>query len=319
MSKTFIGIDVSKDRLDAYARPIGDIQKFTNDGPGIQELVAWARKHQPERIILESTGPYSQEALTALLLESLPAVIVNARQARDFANGLGRLAKTDAIDARDLAYFGEVVVTKVRPLESQEMQDLRSILDRRVQLVGMVASEKNRRQATKQPLVIQNIDKVIVYLKKQIEDLEKQMGDIIQSSATFKAKDEILQSITGIGDQVSRTLLAHLPELGTQNRQKITALVGLAPYNNDSGRHNGDRHIRGGRGKVRIALYQAAISAVRHNSAMKEFYAKLRAKGKEAKVALIAVARKILVLANALLREMKPYNDRANSICPKNA
>ena len=318
MSKTYLGIDVSKDHLDAYARPVGDTHQFANDEAGIAELVAWAKRHQPERIIFESTGHYGKQAVTALLLECLPAVIVNARQARDFANGMGRLAKTDPIDARDLAHFGEVVPTKVRPLESQEMQDLRSILDRRGQLVGMVAAEKNRRQATRQLLVVKNIDTVIAYLKAQIADLEKRMDDLIQDTETFQAKDEILQSITGIGPQVSRTLIAHLPELGTQSRQKIASLVGLAPYNNDSGRHSGDRHIRGGRGKVRIGLYQAAVAAIRHSPSMKAFYANLRARGKEARVALIAVARKLLVLANALLRDMKPYDPRANPICPIN-
>jgi transposase len=317
MNKTYLGIDVSKDHLDAYARPGGDTCQFTNDDVGIAALVGWAKKHQPERIIFESTGHYSKPAVTALLLESLPAVVVNARQARDFANGLGRLAKTDPIDARDLAHFGEVVPTKVRPLESQEMQDLRSMLDRRNQLVGMVAAEKNRRQATRQPLVVKNIDAVIAYLKRQIADLEQRMDDLIQDTETFKTKDDILQSITGIGPQVSRTLLAHLPELGTQNRQKIASLVGLAPYNNDSGQHRGDRHIRGGRGKVRIGLYQAAVASICHNPVMKAFYAHLRAQGKAARVALIAVARKLLVLANALLRDMKRYQPIANSICMK--
>lgn len=319
MSKTYLGVDVSKDHLDAFARPCGETQQFTNDDAGIAELVTWARKHLPERIIFESTGHYSKPAYTALLLESLPAVIVNARQARDFANGLGRLAKTDSIDARDLAHFGEVVPTVVRPLESQEMLDLRSILDRRGQLVAMVAAEKNRRQATRQPVVLKNIDTVIAYLKAQIAELEQRMDRLIERTATFQAKDEILQSITGIGPQVSRTLIAHLPELGTQTRQKIASLVGLAPYNNDSGRHSGDRHIRGGRGKVRIGLYQAAVSAIRHSPVMKAFYANLRARGKAARVALIAVARKLLVLANAMLREMKPYDPRANSNCPEKA
>ena len=316
MSKTYLGIDVSKDHLDAYARPGGESCQFTNDDVGIAALILWSKKHQPDRIIFESTGHYSQPAYTALLLESLPAVIVNARQARDFANGLGRLAKTDPIDARDLAHFGEVVPTKVRPLESQEMQDFRSMLDRRNQLVGMIAAEKNRRQATRQPLVLKNIDAVIAYLKRQIADLEQRMDKLIHDSEAFQAKDDILQSITGIGPQVARTLLAHLPELGTQSRQKIASLVGLAPYNNDSGLHRGDRHIRGGRGKVRIGLYQAAVAAIRHSLTMKAFYAHLRARGKASRVALIAVARKLLVLANALLRDMKPYDPRANSICP---
>jgi transposase len=315
MSVTYSGVDVCKDYLDAHIRPIGESRRFTNDESGIKELVAWLKKYQPERIVFESTGHYQKAAVTALLLESLPAVVVNARQARDFAKGMGVLAKTDRIDARTLAHFAELVPTTVRPLESKEMLDLRGLLDRRQQLVGMMSAEKNRRQATEQSAIIRTIDALIKYLKKQIADLEKRMDALIEASEAFRAKDEILQSITGIGPQVSRTLLAHLPELGTRSRQSITGLVGLAPYNNDSGQQNHDRHIRGGRSKVRIGLYQAAISAVRHNNVLKDFYTKLRSHGKKTKVALIAVARKILVLANALIRDMVPYQAQANSVC----
>jgi transposase len=269
MTVTYSGVDVCKDYLDAHIRPLGESRRFANDEAGIKELVAWVKKYQPERIVFESTGNYQKAAVTALLLENLPAVVVNARQVRDFAKGMGVLAKTDRIDARILAQFAELVPTTVRPLESKEMQELRGLLDRRQQLVGMMSAEKNRRQASELPLVIRNIDAVIKYLKKQIADLEKRMDALIEASEAFRAKDEILQSITGIGPQVARTLLAHCPELGTRSRQSITGLVGLAPYNNDSGQQNQDRHIRGGRGKVRIALYQAAISAVRHNNVLK--------------------------------------------------
>ena len=314
MSRTFIGVDVSKDQLDATVRPTDERIHFANDPAGIEALVAWAKPLAPDRIVFESTGHYQKKAVGALLAASLPAVVVNARQVRDFAKGMGKLAKTDTIDAGVLAHFGEVVPTTVRPLESQEIIEFREIYDRRGQLVKMLAAEKNHRHVGGCKPVLKNIETHIAYLEKQIESLEDRMDAIVAASEAFRAKDEILQSIVGIGPQVSRTLLVHLPELGMSSRQKITALVGLAPYNDDSGNQSRGRHIRGGRNKVRTGLYQSAISAIRHCPEMRAFYAQLKARGKASKVALVAVARKILVLANALLRSMKPYEPRSNSV-----
>jgi transposase len=321
MSRILVGVDVGKDYLDAHARPAGCHQRFDNTPAGIEQLLAWVRAVQPERVVFESTGPYQKAAVGALLTAGLPAVVVNARQVRDFAKGLGQLAKTDTIDAGILAHFGEVVATVVRPLPPQEVQEFRDLCDRRQQLVHMLATEKNRRHAAKggSAKVLKNIDKHIAFLERQIEDLEQRMDTLVSASETFKAKDEILQSIVGIGPQVSRILLVHLPELGQGRRQAITALVGLAPFPDDSGTHSGLRHIRGGRGKVRIALYQAAVAAIRYCPRMRTFYASLKARGKASKVALIAVARKLLVLANALLRDGKPYQPRTNSVCPQTA
>ena len=301
MNRTIIGIDVSKDTLEAHVRPAELRRRFANTAAGIAELVAWAQTQAPERIILESTGPYQKAAVGALLAAGLPAVVVNARQVRDFAKALGQLAKTDAVDAALIAHFGEVVPTTVRPLEAQDLRELRALYDRRSQLVRMLAAEKNHRHAAagSSPKVLKNIDKHIDYLEGQIHDLEVRMDRLVESSAAFKAQNELLQSITGIGPQVSRTLLAYLPELGQRTRQSIAALVGLAPFNDDSGQHTGQRHIRGGRSKVRIGLYQAAVAAIRHCPQMKAFYASLKARGKASKVAIVAVARKILVLANA--------------------
>jgi len=321
MSRILIGVDVCKDFLDAHARPAGVKQRFDNTPAGIEQLVAWVRTLAPERVVFESTGPYQKAAVGALLAADSPAVVVNARQVRDFAKGTGQLAKTDAIDAGILAHFGEVVATVVRPLPPKEVLEFRDLCDRRGQLVRMLAAEKNHRHAARGafPKVQKNIEKHIAFLERQIEDLEERMDRIVADSETFKARDEILQSITGIGPQVSRTLLVHLPELGSGSRPSIAALVGLAPFADDSGTSSRIRHIRGGRGKVRIALYQAAVAAIRYCATMKAFYASLKARGKATKVALIAVARKLLVLANALLRTMTPYDNRANSVCPKNA
>jgi transposase len=319
MHRTFIGVDVSQDYLDGYVRPTAVRQRFANTTAGIAELLAWVRPQAAERIVFESTGPYQKAAVGALLAQGLPVVVVNARQVRDFAKAMNYLAKTDAIDAAVIAHFGEVARTTVRPLESQETRDLRELYDRRGQLVRMLAAEKNQRHAATvaqaSPKVLQSIAKHIQYLEGQIRDLEQRLDQIVESSAAFQARNEILQTITGIGPQVSRTLLAHLPELGRYSRQAIAALVGLAPFNDDSGTHAGARHIRGGRSKVRVGLYQAAIAAIRHCPHMKAFYAALKARGKASRVAVIAVARKILVLANALIRDMVPYSAPANSVC----
>jgi transposase len=316
-----IGVDVSKDCLDATALPSLQKRQFANDPAGVAELVVWARELAPERIVFESTGHYQKLAVGALLAASLPAVVVNARQVRDFAKGLGILAKTDGIDPGVLARFGQVVPTTVRPLPAPEIQEFQELCDRRSQLVRILAAEKNHRHASggSSPKVLKSIDGHIAYLQKQIKALEDRLNRFVESCDAFRAKDEILQSVPGFGPQVSRTLLAYLPELGQGSRQTISALVGLAPYNDDSGLESHPRHIRGGRSKVRTALYQAAVVAIRYCAEMKDFYIRLKARGKATKVALVAVARKLLVLANALVRSMKPYEERANSVCPKNA
>jgi transposase len=319
MSRTIIGVDVSQDFLDVHARPKAEKRRFANTAAGIAELVVWAQPFAAERIVFESTGPYQKAAVAALLTAELPAVVVNARQVRDFAKAMNYLAKTDTIDAAVIAHFGEVAVTQVRPLESEEIRTLRDLYDRRGQLVHMLAMEKNQRHsatvARASTKVLQSIDKHIAYLEKQIHDLENRMDRLIESSAAFQSRNEILQTITGIGPQVSRTLLVHLPELGQYTRQAIAALVGLAPFNDDSGDHTGARHIRGGRAKVRVGMYQAAIAAIRHCPHMKAFYAALKARGKASRVAIIAIARKLLVLANAMIRDMTPYRAPANSVC----
>src|SRR5207249_11386311 len=249
-----------------HTLPIVLPKRLENQPAVIEQLVAWHRSLTPERIIFESTGPYQKAAVGALLAADLPAVVVNARQVRDFAKGTGQLAKTDVIDAAILAHFGEVVATVVRPLPPKEVLEFRDLCDRRSQLVRMLASEKNHRHAAQgaSPKVLKNIDKHMAFLERQIEDLEDRMDRIVAASETFKAKDDILQSIVGIGPQVSRSLLVHLPELGQGTRQSIAALVGLAPFAEDSGANSRIRHIRGGRAKVRIALYQAAVAAIRY-------------------------------------------------------
>jgi transposase len=317
MTRTWIGIDVSQHHLDVYVRPAHLRRRFDNTKDGIAELLDWIRPHAAERVVCESTGPYQKLLIGALLAAELPAVVANPRQVRDFAKGMGQLAKTDAIDAAIIAHFAELVPTTVRPLPSAELSELRELYDRRGQLVRMLAAEKNHRHAAthSSAKVRKNIDKHIDYLEAQIKTLEDRMDHLVESSAAFKAQNEILQSITGIGPQVSRTLIAYLPELGHRTRQSITALVGLAPFNDDSGQQKGARHIHGGRSKVRLGLYQAAIAAIRCCPVMRAFYTSLKGRGKASKVAIVAVARKILVLANALIRDHRRYAAPANSVC----
>ena len=314
MERSFLGVAVSKDYLDAATLASLQKRRFANDAAGVAELVAWARQLGPERIVFESTGHYQKLAVAALLAAALPAVVVNARQVRDCAKGLGVLAKTDAIDAGILARFGEVVPTTVRPLPAPAIQEFQERCDRRGQLVRILATEKNHRHASTAAKVLKSINAHIAYLEKQIKALEERLKRFVETCDAFRAKNEVLQSIPGVGPQVSRTLLAHLPELGQGSRQTIAALVGLAPDNDDSGQASRTRRIRGGRGKVRIGLYQAAVVAIRHCAEMKAFYTRLKSHGKATKVALIAVARKLLVLANALVRSMKPYEPRPNSV-----
>jgi transposase len=321
VDRTVIGIDVSKDHLDAATSSAGPTRRFPNDPAGIADLVAWAAGLAPDRIVFESTGAYQKAAVGALLAAGLPAVVVNARQVRDFAKGLGRLGKTDALDAGVLVRFGQVVPTTVRPLPAPAVAEFQQLFDRRAQLVRMLAAEKNHRHAhaAGSAKVRKSIDAHIAYLERQIQGLERQMDAFIEATEAYRAKDEVLRSIPGIGPQVSRTLLAHLPELGTGTRQTLAALAGLAPYNDDSGTQTGSRHIVGGRAKVRVGLYQAAVVAITHCPEMTAFYARLKARGKPSKVALVAVARKLLALANALLRTMMPYQTRANSVGPQSA
>lgn len=322
-SKVHVGVDVSKDRLDVHVRPNGLRRRFDNDADGIEKLVAWLKPFAPHRIVFESTGPYQKPAVAALLLADLPAVVVNARQVRDFAKGVGKLAKNDTIDAEAIAHFAEVVETTVREMPTAELEELTQLCNRRDQLVRMLVAEKNHKHAAAHgsPNVMRHIEKTIRWLESQILDIERRMNKIVRSSPTLKKKDDILQSIKGVGPQISRTLIVFLPELGQASRTEIASLAGLAPFDADSGRTKGARHIRGGRSKVRADLHMAAMSAICHITRMKEFYAALKARGKTTKAALVAVARKILVLANALMRTGARYdpNHPSNAESPRAA
>jgi transposase len=303
----FAGIDVSKDHLDLAVLPSGPARRFTNDEAGRAALVAVLRPLAPALVVLEATGGLQAALAAALGVAGLPTAVVNPRQVRDFARALGRLAKTDALDADTLALFAERVRPEPRPLPDQAAAALDALLTRRRQLIEMRVAESNRLAAAPTPEVSRNLKKHIAWLDRQVQHLDSELDAAIQASPLWRARDDLLQSVPGVGPGLSRTLLAELPELGALNRQQIASLAGLAPRNRDSGRLRGRRSIGGGRAGVRSALYMASLSAARYNPELRAFYRRLRAAGKLAKVGLVAVARKLLTILNAMIRDHRRW------------
>lgn len=303
----YVGIDVSKDALDVHTRPTGQADRVPNDPDGIAALAARPAVRAAALVVLEATGGYEHPAAAALAAAGVPVAVVNPRQVRDFAKATGRLAKTDAIDAAVLAHFAEAVRPAPRPLPDADTRRLAELLDRRRQLLGMRAMEANRLAQAADPAVRRDIRAHLRWLGGRLDRADRELAAAVQASPVWRAGDDLLRSIPGVGPVVSRTLLAEFPELGTLTRQQVAALAGVAPVNRDSGRRSGKRPIRGGRAGVRTAPFQAALSARRHNPALRAFADRLAARGKAAKVVLIAVARKLLVIANAILRSRTPW------------
>jgi transposase len=304
----FVGIDVSKGRLDAHVLPQGDAFAHDNDPHGIAALADRLAPLRPALVVLEATGGLEHPAAAALSAAGLAVAVVNPRQARDFAKAMGTLAKTDAIDAKGLAEFARRVTPPVRPLPDEQARAFEALLRRRRQLLEMRAAERNRLGLAVDRLERKSLQAHIDWLSRQLSQLDKELAAAVEASAVWRVNDELLRSIPGIGPVVSRVLIAALPELGTLDRQHIAALAGLAPVADDSGRHKGQRSIRGGRADVRCALYMAALSAARYNPALRAFASRLRAAGKAARVCLVAVARKLLVIANAVVRDQRPFD-----------
>ena len=306
-SPAYVGVDVAKDRLDVLCLPAGTAFAVPNDQAGIAGLVARLTALAPALVVLEATGGFEYPLAAALALAKLPAAVVNPRQARDFARATGRLAKTDTIDAHTLALFAEGVRPPVRPLPDDDARALDALMQRRRQLLEMRVAERNRLGVAFTARVRASLEAHIDWLSRQLERVDEELAGAIQASPVWRVKDELLQSIKGIGPAVSRTLLAALPELGTLSRQEVAALAGLAPLNRDSGTRRGQRCIGGGRAEVRSLLYMAALSASRYNPALRAFSERLRRAGKAVKVRLVAVARKLLTVANAVLRDGRPW------------
>jgi transposase len=304
----FIGIDVSKAHLDVAVRPSGAAFRVANDPAGTAELVARLGPLGPALIVLEATGGYELPAVAACQAAGLPVAAINPRQARDFAKGTGRLAKTDRIDAAALAHFAEAVRPEPRPAEPAERRALDALLTRRTQLIAMRVMESNRLETAADAAVRAGIERHVAWLDAESADVDRRLDEAVRASPAWRERDDLLRSIPGIGPVVSRTLLAALPELGALDGGRAAALAGLAPYARDSGSMRGPRAIRGGRPDVRRVMYLAALAASRRAGPLREFAERLRGRGKRAKVVLIAVARKLLTIANAVLRDRKPWD-----------
>lgn len=307
-TQTYVGIDVSKDRLDAASRGVEARFSMANTAAGIADLVKRVAKLKPVLVVLEATGGLELAAVTALAAAGLPVVVVNPRQVRDFAKSTGQLAKTDAIDAAILAHFGEAVRPEPRPLPEASTRELNALLQRRRQLIEMLVAEQNRLRSASS-IVRESVEQHVAYLKRLLKETDDDMSRAVRESPVWRETDEILQSAPGIGKVTARTLEASLPELGRLSGKQISKLVGVAPLNNDSGTKRGQRHIFGGRAHVRAALYMAALVAVQRNPVIREFYEHLLKEGKAKKVALTACMRKLLTMLNAMVKNKTHWDE----------
>ena len=303
----FVGIDVAKAHLDVAVRPSGGAGRFSNDEGGLTALVAYLQPFAPTLVILEATGGYEADAAAALALAAIPVVIINPRQVRDFARAIGRLAKTDDLDADLLARFGEAVRPEPRALPDAAHQTLTALVTRRRQLVEMLTAERNRLGLAR-GAVRRDIEAHIAFLQKRVQDADRELQHLLRNSPLWCAAEQRLRSVPGIGPTSTAVFLAELPELGRVSNREIAALVGVAPFNCDSGARTGVRTIWGGRATVRSALYMATLVATRHNPVIKAFYQRLVAMGKPRKVALVAAMRKLLTILNAMMRTQQSWS-----------
>lgn len=307
--KVAVGIDVSKDTIDVAYYPKKFSRIFPNNQEGFQQLVLVLKADPPAAIIFESTGCYHAQLAIALTAAGFSFSIMNPRQTSDFAKSIGRLAKTDKIDARDLAHYGAVIDVTPTVLPSELIRNYQALLVRRTQLIQFQVAEKNRLQQVASGMVKSNIEQHLAYLEKELDELDKQMTQLSDNSPELKEKQDIITSVPGVGIQTFRTICSFLPELGNCSRQTIGALAGVAPFNQDSGKFRGARTIYGGRAVVRQVVYMAALSAIRYNPVIKKFYDKLLAAGKKKKVAIVACMHKLLTILNTLLRTRTKWRD----------
>jgi transposase len=307
-SQVFVGLDVSKHKLDVAVRPTNRHFVVTNDDQGMKRLIRRLTNLNPQLIVLEASGGYEALALAALAEAQMPVALIKPQAARQFAGATGILAKTDKIDAQVLARFAEQLQPEPRPLADQTLQVLKATLQRRAQVVKMIGQEENRLEKTHLPSVRRDIQDHLAWLKRRHDDLNQELQDQIRQSPLWQDQDRLLQSVPGIGPAISLTIMARLPELGKLSGNKAAALVGVAPFNRDSGRSQGKRMIRGGRSYLRRMLYIAAVVASRCNPVIRAFYQRLRAAGKPKKLAHIACARKLVTILNAMVKNNQPWN-----------
>ena len=307
MERIYVGIDVAKDRLDVHVLPSREAFAVARDGEGLERLIERLAALAPALVVLEATGGYETVVASALAGAGLPLAVVNPRQIRDFARALGRLAKTDALDAQAIALFAERIHPEPRPLADAEARTLAELVQRRRQIVEMIGAEGNRRHRLGGKRMARRIDAHLAWLQKELSALEADLDDAIRGTPVWREAEDLLTSVPGVGDKLARTLIADLPELGQLDRKQIAALVGVAPLNRDSGHMRGKRTTWGGRAKVRAVLYMAALVAAHHNPVLTGFYQRLLAAGKAKKLALAAVMRKLLTILNAILRDKTPW------------
>jgi transposase len=308
-----VGIDVSKAMLDVALLPAGEVLQFGNDAAGIEELGKKLKSSAVDLVVMEATGGYETAVATALVGAGLRVAVVNPRQIRDFAKATGRLAKNDRIDAQVIAAFGQAIEPEIVRLPDEDAREMEALLVRRRQLVSMRVQEINR-LGLMQGAMRKSIKAHIDWLEREIDKLDVDLTAKLRSSPAWRAKDELLRSLKGIGPITSRTLLVGLPELGQLDRRAIAALVGLAPFNRDSGVMRGRRSIYGGRSQVRTLLYMAATTAIRSNPVIRAFYERLRSRGKPHKVATVACMRKMLTILNAMVRQSTPWTPERNPV-----
>jgi transposase len=309
MGQTFIGIDVSKDRLDVHVLPSEEAFAVGRDSEGLVALIERLGSLDIHLAVLEATGGFEQTVAAALVAAKIPLAVVNPRQIRDFARATGKLAKTDALDAKAIANFAAKVQPEPRPVPDEQARALGELIARRRQVIDMMTAERNRRRQLTSRRLLKSVDRLLAVLQKELTELDNEVGDDIRGTPAWRERDELLQSVPGIGDVVARTLIADLPELGRLDRKQIAALVGVAPLNRDSGKMRGKRTTWGGRAKVRCALYMAALVASRRNPVLKAFYQRLLRAGKAKKLALTAVMRKLLTILNAMVRDNRKWQN----------
>jgi transposase len=304
----YVGIDVAKARVDVALGRQGAVFQVARDDKGLAELVKRLKEAKPELVVMEATGGLQLPVAAALSVAGLSVAVVNPRQVREFARAAGKLAKTDALDARVLAHLGEALKPPVRPLLDEETLKLEALLTRRRQMVEMLVAEKNRLQvahAAARPLIKKHVD----WLEEQLEQVDKDLGSAVRDSPMWRDKDDILRSVPGVGRVLAITLMAELPELGRLNRKQVAALAGVAPHACDSGTLKGKRRVWGGRAALRASLYMATLSAVRCNKPVRALYERLTQAGKPKKVALVACMRKLLTILNAMVRTAQRWNE----------
>ena len=307
MEHVFVGIDVSKDQLDVHVRPTGSAFAVTRDGRGLEELIERLRTLTPTLIAVEATGGYETIVAAAIAGASLPLAVVNPAQVRYFAQALGKRAKTDPIDAAVIARFAEAVKPEPRSVPDEAVCLLAELVGRRRQLTEMLVAERQRETRSDSVRVRKSLARHIKVLEKELQAISDDIGSLVRASPVWRANEDLMVSVPGVADKTSTSLLADIPEIGRLTRRQIASLVGVAPFTRQSGRWKGKSMIAGGRAAARTAIYMAALSASQHNPVLKAFYLRLLAAGKPKMVALIAVARKLLTILNAMIRDQTPW------------